>query len=310
MGEWGRTDGVSSRKLLCWACFIFATSLQHPFHTHFTTSQERSKMSLPIWSYPVTFALAYAFYSFFVASEPSPDEKAAKAALKDEERARKHAANTVTLFQFAYESKGPSGSPFCTKAETLLKMTETSYKSEFGTPSSMPKGKVPVYIYNGHLFEDSQMGFENLLAKGAIKTDLDAQLSPELVALGLAYRRLIENHLSNIVALERWRDSWPASRDQMFFKPAPGPLRIILGWFIQPKVIASLKGTGIARYTNKEIYDVMLPEDLQAISTQLGNKEWMLGTEKPTTLDASLFGSLATALYWADFNPNTAKEIM
>lgn len=173
----------------------------------------------------------------------------------------------------------------------------------------MPKGKVPAYIYNGTLYEDSQLGYSQLVGSQLLP-NLDAGLDASQKAISTAFRRLIENHLIPIMSLERWRDSWPSSRDHLFLTSVPMPFRVVLGWFIQRGVLKSLYGMGTARFTDPELYEILVPEDLEAIATQLGDKQWILGSRTPSTTDAALFGFLATAVYWAEFSPRVTSEIL
>ncbi|KAI9032054.1 hypothetical protein DFJ74DRAFT_652987 [Hyaloraphidium curvatum] len=246
--------------------------------------------------------------SFLFGRPLTTEEKQARAAKQEAERAKTLPRDKVVLYQFAYPKDSASASSPCVKAETILKFCNVEYENSFGLSGSMPKGKNPVYIYNGRLFEDSQLGYEQLIETGLLP-DLEQNLSSKEKAVAVAFRRILENSIYLITALERWRDNWTTTRDEMIFKGAPLPIRVIIGNSVRKGVISGLNGAGVGRYSKSEVYDRILPADVAAIAAQLGDNEWLVGTATPTTTDAMLYGVLASVWYNAQCSPLVAAEL-
>ncbi|KXS15087.1 hypothetical protein M427DRAFT_56981 [Gonapodya prolifera JEL478] len=212
----------------------------------------------------------------------------------------------VVLYQFKREDGAPSGSPFCTKAETILKFIGAEYDNVWSMPHKFERNKVPVFQYNGKVYHDSQIGYGRLAEDGVLE-DLDAGLPEGKQAIGLAFRNLVELQLVPISAYERWVAEYPASLHKFLLKDVPYPIRLILMRTIQPNVKRGLM-FGIGRY-GQDMFTTLLPDSLKAISTQLGPNKWLLGTVSPTTADASFFGYLATNIAHGTFSPRTFAEI-
>lgn len=314
---------IAKRAKTFWSAFrTFNGTCLEPARVGFYTSEKRvflvsqNEMSLDaVTSSPYAQAglglvALYTIYSLFFKSSPTIEEKTAAAAKKIKAKAAAWPADTIILFQFARGETVPSGSPFCCKAETLLKMAGARYENKYGLNSDLPKAKVPAYIYNGELYEDSQLGYERLVEAGLVK-DLDANLDARQRAIGVAFRKMIEGSLVPVITLERWRDNWPATRDKFFFTTVPTPIRLILGRVVQPGVLTSLWGIGVSRFTEDELYNKIVPENFAAISSQLGaDHDYLVGGSSPSSADAMLFGFLATMIYHAEWSPKTAKVLL
>ena len=88
-------------------------------------------------------------------------------------------------------------SPFCVKAEMLLaQLGEPFTKSEIVDPRKAPKGKLPYLVENGRRIADSELIAHHLDARsgGAVF----GTLPPRANAQGLAFTRLVEDHLMRL----------------------------------------------------------------------------------------------------------------
>ncbi|KXS15049.1 hypothetical protein M427DRAFT_50883 [Gonapodya prolifera JEL478] len=225
-----------------------------------------------------------------------------------EARRKKFPADTIILHQFPRPDNLPSSSIFCLKAETLLLFSNAVYENDL-TPSTrgFPKGKLPAFSYNGKLFQDSQIGY-SALVRGAFVKDVEEGLDEEVRARSAAFRALIEEQAWRVLLHERWLENRHKTVDSLLDK-VPALIRSLVAWAIQNGVSQELHVTGISRHTPAERDAHLLPNLLDALSAQLGHHMWLLGTEEPTSADASLFAFLANAIYYKEGSPKVAAGI-
>src|SRR5512139_1410296 len=98
----------------------------------------------------------------------------------------------------------PDLSPFVTKALTLLKMAGVEYVVDTTGLRRAPKGKLPYIDDAGVIVADSTFIRFHLEKTRGI--DFDAGLSAMERARSWTIEKFCEDHLSQIVALCRWRD--------------------------------------------------------------------------------------------------------
>lgn len=200
----------------------------------------------------------------------------------------------IILYQFAPRWDLPNASPFCMKLETYLRMAKLPYQNKYvDDPRKAPKGKLP-YIRDGEqTVADSSLIIQHLTRKYG--DSLDAELTPEQIAQRTAMQRLVEEHLYWVMLYARWidEDFWPTTK-LAFFSHFPKLMRWMLPTLFRKGVIKAAYAQGIGRHSKDEIYQLG-KEDLQAIATGLGDRPFFFG-EKPTQIDASLYGFLANIL--------------
>lgn len=128
----------------------------------------------------------------------------------------------IRLYQFPPLWGLPSGSPFCAKIETYLRMVGLPYETvNDADVRKAPKHKFPVIQDDGRRVADS--GFIVEYLKATYGDPLDARLNASDHGVALALRRLIEEHLYWCVLYVRWQMDahWPAMREAFFgFLPA------------------------------------------------------------------------------------------
>lgn len=176
-------------------------------------------------------------------------------------------------------------SPFCLKAEAMLTLAGVAFTVQ--PPSGPPKtrtGKLPALEATpGTLIEGSDAIADWLRDTRGI--DLDQGMSAAERATALLLRRTIEEHLYFHLVSARWIDdagyrmAMPA-----YFGHLPPVVRDLAPLMLRGGVKKSVRGQGIGRMTSARQH-VRLNEDLDALSTLLGDRDWFFG-DRPTTTDA------------------------
>lgn len=201
---------------------------------------------------------------------------------------------TIELFQYRSGFGVPCPSPFCMKAEILLKMSGQNYAvNVIDDPRKSPKGKLPYIIDEDIEIADSSLIKRHLEQKYAI--DFDSGLNENDKAIAHAMCRMTEERLYWVLIQSRWIDehNWPIIAN-FWFGSMPPVIRSIIPILAQRQVKANLKSHGIGRHTEEEIY-AFGAEDLAALSTQLGDKPFMFG-DQPSSLDATAYPFIANAI--------------
>lgn len=199
----------------------------------------------------------------------------------------------MKLFQYPAAFGLPCPSPFCTKAEVLLKMAGVDYEDiRVNDPRKGPKGKLPAIEMDGELIGDSE------LIRYAIETrtgfDFDAGLSDQQKAVSHAMARMIEERLYWAIVHARWmNDESFAVIRKSFFNLMPPIVRNIIPIVARRQVKGYLHGQGLGRHTTAEAMAFGV-RDIDALATQLGDQPWMMGAE-PTYLDATAWTHVANA---------------
>ncbi|KAJ3339853.1 hypothetical protein HDU93_007738 [Gonapodya sp. JEL0774] len=173
----------------------------------------------------------------------------------------------IILWQFKRPTTAPSGSPFCTKGETILRFLGAKYDNAWCLNDKFDRKKVPVYEYNGKVYQDSQNGYAGLIRDGVL-ADLDSKLTPATRAIGVAFRSVMENQLVSIGAYERWIDHYPKFL-HVILKEVPYPVRVVLIRIMYPPIKKTIM-SGVGRY-GPEMFTTLLPEGINALATQLGS---------------------------------------
>ncbi len=210
----------------------------------------------------------------------------------------------ITLYVFPRAMGLPNASPFCMKLETWLLMAELDYEVRFlANPGKAPLGKLPMIEHDGKRIADTGCIIPHL--EQACGVDLDADLNPQQRAVSHTYRRMLEEHSYWGIVYGRWLDEgvWPQTREVWFGKLPPG-LKQLLSGVVRKQVRRDAHGQGLSRHPKNEIIQ-RLEQDMQAVSVQLGGKDYFLGDE-PHNVDATVYaflGNLLSAnLTWPDYS--------
>jgi len=223
---------------------------------------------------------------------------------------REWKADHIYLVQFPRCGSIISTSPFAIKLETWLRFTGLPYtniSNDFTIGSA--KGQIPFIELNGRQFADSQAVIEMLKEKYHVQ--IDDGLSPRQQAEVRALKVFIEESTQRIAVYDRSRDNtWFATPDG-FIENLSGVKKFlfknVLNGQVQKQLKAALYAQGMGRNSPEEV-DELAKKDLTALSTLLGDKDYLYG-DRPTTIDASLFGTLVS-LYDPPLNSKVIKPFL
>jgi glutathione S-transferase len=189
-----------------------------------------------------------------------------------------------------------NASPFCLKALTYLRLTETPYEvRETWDPRPAPKGKLPYALVDGVAVGDSDAIVRRVRALRGDPLHEDDVPEAERRRQH-ALRRLVEESLYFALLVERWGDEtvWPSYRSALA-AALPWPLRHALPLIVRRKVLRVTQLQGYGRHRPDELR-LMATDDLECLSEALGSQPYFAG-DAPHALDASVFGLLANLLY-------------
>jgi len=199
----------------------------------------------------------------------------------------------ITLYTFGPAFGLPDPSPFVTKAELLLKMSGLAYRTDQSGYRKAPKGKLPYIDDDGTQVADSSFIRRHLEQRHGI--DFDVGHSAAERATGHAFERMCGEHLSWVIANERWVVKENFERGpKRFFDAAPALIRPLVIMMIGRQVKRTLWGQGLGRHSREEII-ALGNQDVDAIAGQLGDRPWLLGAE-PTGADATVWPFVASVL--------------
>ena len=185
-----------------------------------------------------------------------------------------------------------SPSPFTVKVEALLAMSGLPYEvRHVSDPRKAPRGKLPVLLDGDRVVPDSAHIQRHLEEHHGV--DFDGALTDAEQATATAFRRLIEHHFYFIAGNLRWNMHPEAVRDA-YFGDMPVPVRRLVFPLILRGVNKTARMQGLGRHTREELIR-FAAEDIDAVAAQLGDRPFFLG-ERPTSIDASLYGMLHTLL--------------
>jgi glutathione S-transferase len=196
----------------------------------------------------------------------------------------------IVLYSFGPAFGLPDPSPFVMKTEVQLKMAGLAYRRESGRPQNGPKGKIPYIVDDSRTIGDSTFIRDHIAQRHGI--DLERGLGAEQKALGWAAERMLEDHLYWAMVHFRWLDDENFAKGPAhFFDGFPEEIRETTRAQAREGIRQTLYGQGLGRHTPREIADLG-GRSLDALSTLLGDKSFMMGSE-PTAVDATAFGVFA-----------------
>jgi len=201
----------------------------------------------------------------------------------------------IKLTQFHPYWDLPNASPFCLKLETYLRMADVPFEVQpTFNPRISPTGKLPFIKDGDKIIPDSGIIIDYLKEKYG--DPLDQHLTPEQKAHARSMQRLIEEHLYWTLVYSRWIDpkGWAIVKPA-FFGKMPLPFRLWIPEKLRKKVERDLRAHGVGRHAPETIYQLG-KDDVKTIADFLGKKKFMFG-DKPTSLDACVYGIIANILY-------------
>ena len=199
----------------------------------------------------------------------------------------------ITLYTFGPMFGLPDPSPFCMKADVLLKMSGLPYKLDHSGFMKAPKGKQPYIDDGGQKIADST--FIRWHLEGRHRIDFDPRLTPEQKATAWAFEKLCEDQLYWGIVRNRWVNYGNFEKGPVrFFDAVPA--------FIRPFVIAksrrdvhnALHGQGLGRHSVEDTERIVI-HGVKALSDFLGSKPFLMG-DHPCGADAMAFSLLCGLL--------------
>ena len=167
-------------------------------------------------------------------------------------------------------------SPFCLKAEMLLKSLDLSFTiSQISDPRKAPKGKLPYLVADGRTIADSELITEYLNA--TTQGRVYAGLSDAQKAQGVALARLAEDHLYWIMVASRWLDpEWWPNVVAGFFGQLPVIIRPIASTMARRQVARTYHLQGLGRHSLEEQRG-FAERDLAALDAAVPAADFLFG---------------------------------
>lgn len=199
----------------------------------------------------------------------------------------------ITLHVFGPAFGLPDPSPFVTKAEMLLKLSQLPFETRRGDVRKAPKGKLPFIEDDGERIADSTLIRWHLEKKHGI--DFDRALTREQRAVAWAFEKMLEDHLYWAAVHARWVDNANfAKGPARFFAALPALIRPAVVFAIRRSVAKRLEAHGMGRHGRAEI-EALGIRSIDAMADYLGDKPYFMGPE-PAGIDATVFAFAAGIL--------------
>ena len=211
-------------------------------------------------------------------------------------------SENIRLFAFGtgWSVPFPTSAPFPLKLATWLRMAGLPFDVVIANdPGKGPKGKSPWIEYDGVRMGDSSLIIEYLGARFGI--DLDTHLDVHQRALALAVQRMLEEHYHQCFEHQLFFGRGGEERLREFAATMPVALRWLLPMVLKRAFSKQLYERGMGRHSE----DVIIAQgkaDLDALAGLLGDQPYFLG-DRPSSIDACVFGFLGVSLYVDGDNP-------
>jgi|GEM_PF-136662 len=208
----------------------------------------------------------------------------------------------IKLFAFGTGWGVPfaTAAPFPLKLATWLRMAEIPYDFIIANdPNKGPKGKSPWIEHGNVRMGDSSLIIEYL--KKRFDIDLDGHLNAQQRALAVSVQRMLEEHFHQCFEHQLFFGRGAEERLQEFAATMPIPVRWLVPTVLKRTFITQLYARGMGRHSE----DVIIEQgksDIDALSQLLGDQRYFLG-DRPSSIDACVFGFLGVTLYVAGDNP-------
>ncbi|MCC4634857.1 glutathione S-transferase family protein [Xanthomonas dyei] len=198
--------------------------------------------------------------------------------------------HAVTLGENSLSAYVASLSPYAAKLQAYFRMFGIKHELvSVPVPDVGPRGKVPFISVGDTRIADSSLIIDYL--KGTLG-DPDAHLSAEQQALGQVVQGTLEDHLYWIIIYYEFfhQGGWDFLMKTMVGDPTALPEEIQEALKTRREDFRKrCFDQGIARFTEAEIID-KAKKDLSAIDVLIGDKRFLLGSDRPSSYDAVVFG--------------------
>lgn len=198
----------------------------------------------------------------------------------------------IKVFQFPRMFAIPNLSPFCCKLETWLRIAGVDYTVVDTTdPRKGPRGKLPFIEDDGNRIADTSIIIEHL--KRTRGVDPDAALDDAQRATALLVQRTLEEHYAFVLAYTHLFHEDGLRHTRSRFDAVPALARPLVARIVRGKVKDILWQQGLLRHSHDRIVDDAI-HDWRAV-LEVMREPFFFG-EVPTSIDATVFGTLASSI--------------
>jgi hypothetical protein len=188
-------------------------------------------------------------------------------------------------------------SPFVGRVESYLRLIRKPYiKNETMGLRENPRGKVPVANINGIMVDDSTRIIETV--KNTFHVTVDDKLTSEQLAQGYLIQQLLHHSLYWVLLHQNFgTEQGRRHFCQEFARlPMPGYIKFLLTRMIIRNTKDKLCGSGYGIIPAAELVK-RGQNDVRTLSTVLGEKKFILGTEEATSYDADVYTFLVMLFF-------------
>ena len=193
-----------------------------------------------------------------------------------------------------------TAAPFPLKLATWLRMAGLPFDLIVANdPSKGPKGKSP-WIELG----DVRMGDSSLIIDYLSKRfdiDLDSHPDARQRALATTVQRMLEEHYHQCFEHQLFFGRGGEERLREFAAGVPIPMRWLVPTVLKRVFLKQLYERGMGRHAEEVIIE-QGKSDIDALAELMGDQPYMLG-DRPSSIDACVFGFLGVSLYVTGDNP-------
>ncbi|KAK4442473.1 failed axon connections-like protein [Podospora aff. communis PSN243] len=225
----------------------------------------------------------------------------------------------LIVYSLDQEHSTYSMSMFLTKLHLRLRHAGIPYQNALGSRYAAPKKKIPYvqFTETGEVMGDSALIVEKLIKEGKLE-DLNGGLSPEQKAVDYCLRVMIEDRVYYLVNYERWYGNYYAMRDKLFGHLPNGAQHVMgLLTFQFVKMMLYFQGTGrhnaeeVRHFTEEAVAAIagFAESAYERVGKNGSGPFWILGGEKPTEADFTVFGALSGYLVNGDVQPVTSSMV-
>ncbi|KAF4708623.1 hypothetical protein FOZ63_024914 [Perkinsus olseni] len=197
----------------------------------------------------------------------------------------------IYMYQFSNKGTGSSAtiSHFCAKLQVWLELAGLPYTLINHELPAGPYNKLPYIELNGEQYGETAIIIDMLSNK--YDKDFDSGLSNEQKALGNAVKRMFEEHTFFLCVNDRWFNNLDLFGGHFIgtVQSYPVFMRPLVKQIAKRRLLGATYTQGVGRLPEEE-RKKRLHEDISALSTILGEKKYILSDDKPTTVDATVFG--------------------
>lgn len=198
----------------------------------------------------------------------------------------------IKLFQFPRMFAIPNLSPFCCKMETWLRIAGLEYEVvDTPNPRRGPKGKLPFIEDGDQRIADTSVIIDHLVATRGV--DPDRALSDGEKATALLVQRTLEEHYAFVLAYTHLFHEEGLRHTRGRFDAVPVLVRPLVARAVRGKVKDILWHQGLLRHSHEQIVAAAI-DDWRAVLAVM--REPFFFGDTPTTIDATVFGTLASTV--------------